>query len=348
MLIAATGLVLLIQQEASESAAVSSAAPATATRVDEVFPAVRRFPLQAADGSELPSADFERNLRRLVEQPLGKLHEVPVRLGDVVRACAAADWDRAAIRALLLPWQERMSTPDFERVRDLLDCWQLYLEDWNPDSDSHRAGFYFGPTWELSDAEYETHSGDHEVLQSACLLVADMQAYAEAARQWEAYFDFVGGSYESLRPLPQGHCIERDGDQRIVAETLRAAIDCDLPFPFGGYRIDLRMLHQVEADGAIRGWFVGDSEDLHWYAGYDLFVPVYASDGVQVALLQLRQTGVDVDGVPERARDRRNGMRTVVRNLRLRSEARFSRRREQSFFDSAGGLPHVPYRVPLD
>ncbi len=348
MLVAATALALLIQQEASASAAAASALASGATRVEEVFPAARRFPLRARAGGELPSAAFERDLRRLVEQPLGKLHEVPVQLGDVIRACASVDWDREAIQALLIPWEERLSEADFSRVRDLLDCWRLYADDWNPDSDGQRAGFYFGPTWELSDADYEMHSGDHEVLQSACLLVADMQAYAEAARQWEGYFSFVGGSYEHLNPLKQGHRVERDSNLRIRAETLRAAIDCDLPFPFAGYRIDLRMLHQVETDGSIRGWFVGDSEDLHWYAGYDLFVPVYASDGVQVAQLQLRQTGVDVRGVPERSRDRRNGMRTVVGNLRLRAEARFHLRREQDFFDSSEGLPDVPYRVPLD
>ena len=319
----------------------------TPTALETALPLDRRFPTHTASGDPLPSGEFEDRLRAQVERPLDVIGGVPVYFGDLVFACQASDWQPDTVDALLTPWRERLDDQRYYDMRALLDCRDLYSPQWDPDDDDELAGFLFGPTWEFTAQEFLDLPGDDDVISIAVLHNADLRTMLEASRDWACYFDYVGGRYEEIGPRDDSWMICRDAEGRIASELFQVDVACDLPFPLGGYSLDLQLLHQAQDDGTVRGWHWGGGDDLHWYAGTDLYLPVRTTDGRLVGLVQVRSTGFDLRGVPDRMSHRRGAQRTLLGNLRLQGEKRKSSvGRAVPDYDPDAGLPTVPLEVP--
>ena len=66
------------------------------------------------------------------------------------------------------------------------------------------------------------------------------------------------------------------------------------------------------------------SDDFYWLAGRDVYLPVETSDGELVAYLAVRHYGFDLDGVPDKGKNRREALRASLGNLRRKAEAIFA------------------------
>jgi hypothetical protein len=120
--------------------------------------------------------------------------------------------------------------------------------------------------------------------------------------------------------------------------NLRIWWESDLPFPYTSYECELRILNRIDGDGHLVCDIYSTSEDFHWIAGQDVYVPVRDSDGGFVALLMVRLFGFDLDDVPDGTDDRKAALRSSLGNLKRRAEALYRRR---------GGTPRtIERKVP--
>ena len=137
-----------------------------------------------------------------------------------------------------------------------------------------------------------------------------------------------------------GMCLTGNfGLAMMVDESVMALVlsQPSLPFPFGGYTCDLRILNRLDGEGRLVTDIHSTSRGFHWMAGRDVFLPLYDADGEWVAMVMLRQFGFDLKGVPDKAKHRRAALRGGVGNLKLGAERRFP---------GQGGEPVVRGEVP--
>ena len=246
--------------------------------------------------------------------------------GDLVRLAHALEpgqryaWlDRLAQRA-----PELVATWGVE-LRELLLDGGLSRPEWDPADDRGDDGILMGAGWEPQGCAWprpdRTLAPRFE--QAAVLYRADLATIKLVENDYRDYTEHVGADFDTIYPVRDDH-LEGEDEAGQPFRYLSLYSRSDLPFPFSGYSCDLRILNRVDADGNLRTDIYSPSEDFHYMAGCDQFLPVEDSDGATVAYLAVRDFGFDIDGVPDRAKHRREALRATLGNLKRKAERRAS------------------------
>jgi hypothetical protein len=212
-------------------------------------------------------------------------------------------------------------------LEELLTTWRVY-GDWDPGWDAPDDGLVHLPPLSLEHARREpwrSIDGASRVQQVATIVFAEPGDVLAVAHDFPGYLEHVSSDYESIAPRRDGHWRGTD-DAGAGFVAVQLDVRCDLPFPFGGYGLQLWVLDQVRPDGDIVTHMYSRSPDFRWLAGRDLLVPVFDGRGRPVATLAVRQQGFDLAGVPEDDDIRRSALRAGLGNFKRRAEERAARR----------------------
>ena len=210
-------------------------------------------------------------------------------------------------------------------TKELLRDEALRRASWDPEKDAGNDGLLLARPLTLAgqtSAPWNECHGSLLVQQGATLVFADLEAIKAAENDFTLYPERPGTSYESIVAVEDRYLRGLDAAQRPFA-ALAVAFESDLPFPFGTYACDLRILNHVRDDGRMICEIASPSRDFHWMAGRDLFVPVYASDGSWQGQLVVRLFGFDLRNVPDGDDARRAGLRASLGSLKRESETLF-------------------------
>lgn len=353
-------LLAAFQQPALAGAGVPSGyepQPCDAARLREAFPDSWKLPRADRRGVALPSARFEEAAIRLAAEPLapGADGGAPLMLGDLLARIAeiAREPDlkqaRRRVEALLADARARVPAALWPRVEQLLDVRDFLSPKWDPDDGDEHDGFLMGEHWDLPEDCWPRHEGDRTVVQCAVLVAADLACIKLAEHDFPNYLRYPESNYERVAGVAHSYFYEPIPDREPAAGlacarrmALSMDMESDLPFPFSGYALRLRVLTDLDEEGRPITWVYSDSDDFHWMAGYDRYVPVRGASGALVGTLILRQTGLDLDGVPDRASQREGGMRSVLGGVRRRAEALWRERAAGGPFPGTGAVPVAP------
>ena len=253
--------------------------------------------------------------------------------GDLVAAFAEVRRDTEACDRLFARLQAE--APDVARkagpyLLELVREEYLYDEDWNPNKNSPDDGVLFAKPWRLGQVEdrsefWSSFGGDREVYQAAALIYADMEAIKTTESDYRNYPNRVGSRFEQIYPVSETYLTGEDPNGREYS-FLRVFYESDLPFPYSSYDCNLRVLNRFDDEGRLVCDVYGESDDLYWMAGRDIFYPIETSDGQWVAYLLVRNLGLDIDGVPDGDGPRQDAMRGFIGNLKRMAEALYEER----------------------
>lgn len=244
--------------------------------------------------------------------------------GDLVRVARELDpSERVA-------WLDALETRPPTILRDwgaglrqlILDD-ELRSSDWEPSDDLDRDGLVTAETWDMRGEESEPWTRIRvrpRMEQAAALVHADLATIKAVENDYRLYPNNAGADYEEIFPLAETYRVGRDPSDRPFS-TLTIRFRCDLPFPFGGYTTVLDILSRFDEDGTLVTDIHSASDDFHWLAGRDVFLPVESSDGEWVTTLVVRHFGFDLDGVPDKSKNRREALRGTLGNLKRNAEA---------------------------
>lgn len=264
---------------------------------------------------------------------------VAAREVDVRRRGAWVESALAADRGLAKAWSSPM--------RQLLDDSALVSSDWDPDENDEGDGLYIATGWPLpkSTPPWKRVDSDLDAEQGATFVYSDITTFKEVENDYSVYAEDVAANYEEINPVP-GSYVHGVDDAGQPFSSLKVRFRSDLPFPFGGYTCDLRILNRLRADGDFEAHIYSPSDDFHWMAGRDSFLTVRASDGAPVGHLITRVYGFDLDGVPDNRSNRRGALRASLGNLKRKADSRFAELGGE-WRDVPGELPDFPvYGTP--
>ena len=246
-------------------------------------------------------------------------------LGDLVALALAVRGDARAVDALLerlelerpAVWAEvAWALPHLVREGRFLS------RRWDPEEDRADDGFLIAAPRDLAlvpVGPWERVQGNTLAVQVATLIQADLEAIKSAENDFRSWPQRIGADYESIRPM-QGSYLRGEDPQGKPFAALRIEFRCDLPFPFGSYDCDLRMLHRLDEQGHLVSEVYSSSRDFHWLAGHDLFLPVLDSQGEWQAMLCVRVFGGDLRGVPDSVTHQEAGAREGLGNMKREAE----------------------------
>jgi hypothetical protein len=193
---------------------------------------------------------------------------------------------------------------------------------WDPDEDRADDGFLVAAPRDLAlvaGGPWKSSEGSTLAVQVATLMRADLEAIKSAENDFRTWPGRVGASYESIGVVPDSFVRGSDPDGRPFA-ALALEFRSDLPFPFGSFTCDLRMLHRLDAAGRLESDVESTSEDFFWLAGRDTFLPVLDAQGSFVGMLCIRVSGADLRGVPDKLSHHESGAREGIGNLKREAE----------------------------
>ena len=193
---------------------------------------------------------------------------------------------------------------------------------WDPDEDRDDDGFLVAAPRDLAlvpGGAWRGNEGSTLAVQVATLMRADLDAIKNAENDFRTWPGRVGANYESIGVVQDSFVRGTDPDGRPFA-ALALEFRSGLPFPFGSFTCDLRMLHRLDAAGRLESDVESTSEDFYWLAGRDTFLPVLDSQGGFVGLLCIRVSGADLRGVPDKVAHHEKGAREGIGNLKREAE----------------------------
>lgn len=243
-------------------------------------------------------------------------------LGDLIRAGLAVDGSR---RGAWLDQLEAESTarsmPYRYAIRQLLQDDFFRSRGWDPEESKSTDGFWEGPGWRPTSAMLEDPPWDKvgvgvRLEQATVFIAADLESIKAAENDYSIYPSDVGAEYDWIYPVDGAYL--RDANDSFAA--LEIAFKCDLPFPFSGYRCELKILNEIDSLGCLVTHIYSTSDDFHYMVGKDVFLPVDTSDGVRLGYLLVRDFGFDLDNIPDGAKHRRAALRSSLGNLRIKAE----------------------------
>jgi len=214
-------------------------------------------------------------------------------------------------------------------IRQLLSDGGLEAREWNPDDDRKDDGILLADPWRLDKegSRWSDLTADGRVEQAAAFVKADLDTIKQLENDYTHYRSHVGPEYEAIFPVSGSHYRGTDPRGNDFA-TLRLFFECDLPFPFGSYKADVRILNWIDDRGRFVTDIYSDSDDFNWFVGRDVFLPVETSAGEPVGWVVVRLFGFDIDNVPDKPDHRQAALRSSLGNLKRKAERRF---REASF-----------------
>jgi hypothetical protein len=246
-------------------------------------------------------------------------------LGDLVALFAPIRDDRKAVDALLERLEDERPEV-WEQVgwalHELVRERRFLSGRWDPDDDRGDDGFLIAKPRDLALVEggpWKKVEGSTLAVQVATLIHADLGAIKAAENDFRTWPDRIGADYERIRPIPDSYLRGELTDGNPFA-ALKVEFTCDIPFPFGTYDCDLRMLHRLDEDGCLISDVMSPSRDFYWLAGHDLFLPVIDSQGEWVSMLAVRVFGCDLRGVPDADSHHEAGAREGLGNMKREAE----------------------------
>jgi hypothetical protein len=289
------------------------------SELGEVFDLSRRLPdPRRAEGRDL-LAEMERlaALRFEARDPEGAVYRT---VGDLALAARAAK-DQDAWLTAVLDSAPKLAADWGAGLRQLLRDGALQEADWDPGDDEPRDGLLLAEAWDLSLEGGAFNGLPNRPLaqQGAVLMHADLASIKAAENDYRRYPDDPGANYEEIYPLAGTHVRGVDPAGRAFA-ALAIRFRSDLPLWYGDYRCDLRLLNVIDPAGRLACHIYSTSDDFHWLAGRDVFLPLDASDGARAAYLVVRQYGFDLDGVPDDEANVREALRGSLGALKRRAE----------------------------
>jgi hypothetical protein len=193
---------------------------------------------------------------------------------------------------------------------------------WDPEEDREDDGFLVGAPRDLAlvpGGPWKGNEGSTLAVQVATLMRADLAAIKSAENDFRTWPGRVGANYESIGVAQDSFVRGSNPDGHPFA-ALALEFRSDLPFPFGSFTCDLRMLHRLDAAGRLESDVESTSEDFYWLAGRDTFLPVLDSQGGFVGMLCIRVSGADLRGVPDKLSNHESGAREGIGNLKREAE----------------------------
>lgn len=326
------------------------------------FPETWKLPRIDRAGNALPSLRFEQQLLRLAREPLGAAASgasaTPLMLGDLLARATLATRRpdlgaaRTELKAIVADARARVPASAWPQVEALLDVHAFLSPKWDADADVSRSGFLLGESWELPADCWPSHEGNRGVEQCAVFIAADLACIKRVETDFAGYFRYPQSNYLQVDAVPGSYRVELLPDREPAAGLACAArtaicvdMKSDLPFPFGSYSLRLRMLTELTPERRALTWVYSDSADFHWMAGYDLYEPVLDGAGRFVGTLVMRQTGLDLDGVPDRASHHRSGMRSILGGVKRQAEALWRECEAAGAFLPIGAVPVSPVKT---
>lgn len=317
-----------------------------------IVPAASEVELAASEKGTLDLvAELEGLLERRFEAGKGD--------GELARAVSFGD---LALHFTALRDDTRAAEADLDRLRgERPEVWKAFgwalpelvrerrflSKRWDPDEDREDDGFLIAAPRDLAlvpDGPWKSVEGSTLAVQVATLMHADLEAIKAAENDFRNWPDRVGTDYQSIRVAPLSYLRGTDPDGHPFA-ALQVEFRSGLPFPFGSYECDLRMLHRLDAQGRLVSDVYSPSADFYWLAGHDQFLPVLDSRGAFVAMLCVRVFGCDLRGVPDARSHHEAGAREGIGNLKRAAERAWSERGERAPV-LQGGVPEFPVHSP--
>ncbi len=315
-------------------AAASAAGDAPRAQVVAGRPKLRDFAAAGIDSRYVLSdrvVEHERSVvarvaaittARLAADPAGDAIARASCIGDLVawiRGRPESERDSALARVLAerkdLTADGREALGEWMRVASLRD------PEWTPDDDHGDDGLWQPDSLEF-DSDLGIPGGDSDGMrfrQGAALYFADLATIKAHERDFAHYPDRAGTTYRSIGLVADStRFLEIEGQGAVLA--YHVVFISDLPFPFGEYTCDLAVMDRRDAKGRLRCDIHSASEDFHWMAGCDVYLPLRSSDGKLVAWVIARIFGFDLDDVPDADSDRATALRGSLLNLKRESE----------------------------
>jgi hypothetical protein len=271
----------------------------------------------------------------------------PFGFGDLaIRLAPLREDSQALLLELerLSPSLPGMSKSERRNLGELLCDAGLYRKNWTPDDNLKDDGILHLQSWELKDnadrsALWKERSGDDTVLRSAALVFADLDAWFTAENDVDAYFTHAANRFEKVS-IPSASRVRTKSPQGLEARAQIFRVLSDLPFPFGDYGGDNRVRLSVRPDSLVMNEvYMAKSDDFHWLAGRDVFLPLRSSTGDFIGLVIVQEFGFDIDGVPESDGNRKAAVRAALGNKKRQAELHF--RPQEQVPAQRGRLPEI-------
>ena len=212
-------------------------------------------------------------------------------------------------------------------LRQLVMDDRLKSKRWKPAQDHDRDGILTtAGSWNLANEAAPIWKGlevTPNIEQAAILMQAPLQTIKAAESDYRRYYGDPGTAYKRIYPVANSY-VRGSAEDGCEFASLRVFVRSDLPFPFSYYDCDVRQLHYV-VDGKPMTDVYSLSEDFHWLAGRDVYVPLRTSDDQIAGWIVVRLYGFDLDGIPDKPKHRREALRGSMGNLKRRAEARPAR-----------------------
>ncbi len=264
------------------------------------------------------------------------------RLGDLVRETTAIRGDADAVDRLLARrlrgWDglgrgERALVEQLVREAGLLD------DDWEPDADDARDAIAQGPERALESSG--VGRPEREVFQAAGLIRADLGTIKRAENDHREATRMIGVVYERVDLVP-GSFLRGEDDGIGPFVGLQFTFVMDVPWPFGTVGARVHSLSRLDAHGHLVTDVYAVGEDVHWFEGRDVFLPVRDSDGAFVATVVVRSLGFDMAGLPDFEFAQRHAVTAGLGNLKRMAERLARSEAEQAASDDPADA-----RVPV-
>ena len=119
----------------------------------------------------------------------------------------------------------------------------------------------------------------------------------------------------------------------------------DVPWPFSSIDARVHSLSRLDDHGHLVTDVYATGEDVLWFEGRDVFIPILDEDGGFVATLVVRSLGFDMSGLPDFEFAQRHGITAGLGNLKRMSESRMAVRGKTPGVEDGAALAAgaVPY-----
>ena len=284
----------------------------------------------------LSAAAFDQTLALSWERKPGGLAAAVNLL--VSEAATQSGWLAALVRELEPVRSDRKKVAKlikrrFDSREDLDDDSRELLEqllredqvigDWDPDTGDDRDAIAHVDERDMPATTDERE--EREVYQAVALIRADLTSLKRAENDHREMSNMIGVIYEQLSLVRNS--LVRGTDASIGPfAALKIDFTMDLPWPFSSIDARVHSLSRLDDHGHLVTDVYATGEDVLWFEGRDVFIPILDEDGGFVATLVVRSLGFDMSGLPDFEFTQRRGVTAGLGNLKRMAESRWAMR----------------------
>jgi hypothetical protein len=260
-------------------------------------------------------------------------------LTSLVRELEPVRSDKRAAKKIIerrLDARADLDETDRELLEQLLREDQL-LGDWDPDTDDDRDAIAQGDE-RLMPATTEGREA-REVYQAVALVRADLTTLKRAENDHRETEHMIGVVYEQLS-LVEGSLLRGEDEALGPFAALKIDFTMDVPWPFGSIDARVHSLSRLDRHGHLVTDVYATGEDVLWFEGRDVFLPLLDEHGECEAVFVVRSLGFDMAGLPDFEFAQRHGITAGLGNLKRMAEKAWAKRGEGPV------EPHSPESIP--